>query len=129
MQYITQASESIKKSPFSLSVMEDETLENLVKDQVSVRCYLKAIVENTAMIHLEIDGENKLICYSKRDLEAAGVKERMYFKIVPYKDEDTDKIRLNFIPCKEETASSDEQDYASTTTRISVGSWWNRQKS
>lgn len=108
--------------------MEDETLENLVKDKVSVRCYLKAIVEDTAMIHLEIDGENQLVCYPKRELEIAGIKERTYFKIVPYKDEETDKTRLNFIPGKEETASPDEQDYASTTTRISVGSWWHKQK-
>lgn len=109
--------------------MEDNTLENLVKDKAAVNCYLKAIIEDTAMIHVEIDGENQLVCYSKKKIEAAGIKERMYFKIVPYKDEDTDKIILNFIPGKEETASPDEQGYASTTTRISVGSWWHRQKS
>lgn len=108
--------------------MKDDTLENLVKNKAAVNCYLKAIIEDTAMIHLEIDGENQLICYPKRELELAGIKERMYFKIVPYKDEDTAKITLNFVPGKE-TSPDESGDYASTTTRISVGSWWHRQKS
>ncbi|MEM4263275.1 MAG: hypothetical protein QW666_00055 [Candidatus Woesearchaeota archaeon] len=105
--------------------MEDNNLENIVKDKAVVKCYLKGMIEDKALIHVDINGENHILFYPKKELEDAGIKERTYFKIVPYKEEDTDKIILQFVPSQEN--SSNNEDYASTT-RISVGSWWHKQK-